>query len=230
MVHAIQNKKEMIMNKILAKAVWLIILLPVVYLAIAWNTLPEKIAMRYDLHGNVEKFGSRKELLGLAAILTAMNIFVYFLLTNMYRIDPKKHAVENKDRLQRIAFAVTVFISAILCLIIYSSKNASLRFNIAWVFSGVGLLFAVIGNYMPNLKPNYFAGFRLPWTLENENNWRKTHLLAGKLWFAGGLLLTAICLFLPPVAAIVVFFSIMLFITIIPMVYSYRLYKKQKSG
>ena len=96
--------------------------------------------------------------------------------------------------------------------------------------SGTGLLFAVIGNYLPNLKPNYFAGLRLPWTLENADNWRKTHALAGKLWFAGGLFLAAICLFLPTVIAIITFFVVMTVITIIPCVYSYRLYKAQKQN
>jgi uncharacterized membrane protein len=185
--------------------------------------------MNFDLHGNPERFGSRNELLVLVISLTGVNILVYLLLTNIYRIDPKKYAVENKDRLQRIAFAVVVFMTAILFLIIYSSKSASLKFNIGLVFSGVGLLFAIIGNYMPNLKPNYFAGFRLPWALENENNWKKTHFLGGKLWFAGGLLLAVVCLFLPPVVAIIIFFSIIMIITVIPCVYSYRLYKKQKA-
>ena len=96
------------------------------------------------------------------------------------------------------------------------------------IFSGVGLLFAVIGNYMPNLKPNYFAGLRLPWTLENEDNWRKTHRLAGKLFFSGGLILAIICLFTSPIASIIIFFAGTMIITIIPCVYSYKLYKRQK--
>jgi immunity protein, SdpI family len=83
---------------------------------------------------------------------------------------------------------------------------------------------------MHNIKPNYFAGFRLPWTLENADNWRKTHLLGGKLWFVGGLLIAVICLILPPAASMVAFYSIMTVVVIIPAVYSYRLYKKQKSG
>jgi len=91
----------------------------------------------------------------------------------------------------------------------------------------VGLLFAVVGNYMYNIKPNYFAGIRLPWTLENEDNWKKTHMLAGKLWFAGGLLVALTALFLPDKIALIFTFSIIILLTIIPTVYSYRLYKKQ---
>jgi uncharacterized membrane protein len=82
---------------------------------------------------------------------------------------------------------------------------------------------------MHNIKPNYFAGIRLPWTLENEENWKKTHLLAGKLFFAGGLLIAILCLLTPVIISIILFITITIIVTIIPGVYSYRLYKKQKT-
>jgi len=216
------------MNSTLKKIVWPIMAIPAVYLAVVWNKLPEKVAVHFDLKGNPDRFGDKSELLITTIILAVMNVVVYLILTNIYRIDPKKYAAENKDRLVKIAFAVVLFMSGILCLIIYSASNGNISFSTGIIFSGTGLLFAVIGNYLPNLKPNYFAGLRLPWTLENEENWRKTHQLAGKLWFAGGMFLAITCLFLPPVAAIAVFFSVMITITIIPCVYSYRLYKEQK--
>ena len=162
-------------------------------------------------------------------ILSALNIGVYFLLCNIYRIDPKKYAIENRDRLRRIAFAISVFLAAVLCLLIYSSNHGNIKFTTRLILAGVGLLFAFIGNYMHNIKPNYFAGLRLPWTLENEENWRKTHLMAGKLWFGGGLLIAVLCLLFPFTVAIASFFAVMLLLIIIPCVYSYRLYKKQKA-
>ncbi len=228
MVHAIQSKKEIDMNTILKKLVWLVILVPGIYLAIVWNQLPERIVMHYDIKGNPDRIGSKNEIIGLVAVIAAVSAFVYLLLTNMYKIDPKTYAAENKDRLARIAFAIVVFLTALACLAIYTSTAGAVQFNIGLVFSGVGLLFAVIGNYMPNLKPNYFAGLRLPWTLENPDNWKKTHLLAGRLWFAGGLLIAIICLFTPPVASIIIFSIITLTITIIPAVFSYRLYKSKR--
>ncbi len=216
------------MKNILSKIVWLVIAAPAIYLAVVWNQLPEKVAMHYNLQGNPDRYGSKNELIGLVAILIGTNILVYFLLTNIYRIDPKKHAGENKERLRRIAFAVVVFVSLLLFLIIHSSLRGDIQLSMGIVFSGVGLLFAVIGNYMPNLKPNYFAGFRLPWTLENADNWRKTHAIAGKLWFSGGLLIAVICLFTPPLFSAIIFFTITAALVIIPFVYSYRLYKQQK--
>jgi uncharacterized membrane protein len=230
MVHAVQSEKKVSM-KIASKLVWLIIAAPAVYLAIIWKELPATIAIHFDLYGNPDRYGSKKELILLVAIIVGVNMLVYLLLTNIHRFDPKKSAVENKGRLSRIAFATALFMSALLVLIIYSTKKGGFDdISIGLIFSGVGLLFAVIGNYMPNMKPNYFAGMRLPWTLENPENWRKTHALAGRLWFGGGLLIAVVCLFTPPLMSIIFFFVVMLMITIIPGVYSYRLHKKNKNA
>jgi uncharacterized membrane protein len=229
MVYAIQIKKEIIMESLLKKIVWLIIIIPAVYLALAWNNLPEKIAMHFDIHGNTDGYGNKKDLLLMIVLLTVVNMGMYLLLRNIYRIDPKKNAADNKGRFQRIAFAIAVFLAGVLCLIIYSSTHGNMKLSSRLMLAGVGLLFAFMGNYMHNIKPNYFAGIRLPWTLENEENWKKTHLLAGKLWFAGGLLITILCLLLPVIISMACFFAIMIPLIVIPCVFSYRLYKKQKA-
>lgn len=218
------------MNKLLTWLVFLVILVPGIYLAISWNDLPEKIPMHFDLNGNADRYGNKQELLTMVILLPAISLFVYFLLANIYRIDPKKYAEENRVRLKRIAFALVLFLSALTCLIIHSASAGSSTFDISLVLAAVGLLFAIIGNYLPNLKPNYFAGMRLPWTLENPENWRKTHALAGKLWFAGGILLAITCLFLPARAAMVLFFTVLLILVIIPTVFSYRIYIHQKKS
>jgi immunity protein, SdpI family len=216
------------MDKILNKAVWLIILAPAVYLLLVWEKIPERVALHFDWSGEPDRFGNKKELLTTSIILIVTSALIYLILTNIYRIDPKKSAAENKGRLRRLAFGLAVFMSALLCMIIYSSSNGNIHFSTGTLLAGMGLFFAFIGNYMHNIKPNYFAGFRLPWTLENADNWKKTHALAGKLWFAGGLILAIICLFLPAKPAMIVFFTVMIIITIIPVIYSFRLFQQQK--
>src|ERR1043165_3905328 len=117
MAYAIQIKKEIIMDSLLKKIIWVIFLAPAVYLAIVWNTIPETVPLHYDMKGNIDRYGSKNELLLIAALLSGINILIYFLLSNIYRIDPKKYAAENKERLRRLAFAISVFVSAILCVI-----------------------------------------------------------------------------------------------------------------
>jgi uncharacterized membrane protein len=184
--------------------------------------------MHFDLHGNADQFDNKNEFLWFMMIMAVVSVGIYLLLTNIWRIDPKKYAAENKGRLQKIGFALVVFLAAIECIVIYIGTHGSLKLDLRFFFALIGIFWAVVGNYMNNLKPNYFAGLRMPWTLENEENWRRTHHLASKLWFAGGLLITAICIFTSTTVSIVAIFAILLTMIIIPAVYSYRFYKKQK--
>ena len=206
--------------------IWLIALVPLVYLLSIWKGLPEEMAMHFDLKGNPDRFGNKSELLVMAVVLSAMSILIYFVLSNIYKIDPKKYAADNKDRLRRMGFAVAVFIIALTCFIIYSTSKGNMKMSMRYIFAGVGLLLCLIGNYMHTIKPNYFAGLRLPWTLNNEDNWRKTHLLAGKLWFIGGLVIAILCLLVPDTVAIVSFFIATMVLILVPVIYSYRLYRK----
>ena len=214
------------MDKFMKKIVWLFIIAPAIYLAIVWNTLPETIAMHFNLKGDIDRYGSKNELATMVLILIAVNAVVYLLLPQVYRIDPKRYAVENKGRLFRIAFAVAVFTAAVLCLIIYSSVHGNIKFSMRFILAGVGLMLAVVGNYIYNIKPNYFAGIRLPWTLNNDENWKRTHLLGGKLLFGGGLLIAVICLFAPFTFSMITLFIVLSAVTLITCIYSYRLYKK----
>jgi len=229
MVTAIQIKKETIMNKLLKKIIWPILLTPGIYLAIVWNRLPDKIAMHYNFRGQPDKYGGKTDLALVTALFTVIALIIFLLIPRIYKIDAKKRAVENKDNLLRLAFAIAVFMSFVSFIVIQGSLQGNSAFNVRLIFSGVGILFCIIGNYMHTLRPNYFAGLRLPWTLENEENWRKTHLFAGKLWFAGGLVIAVLCLFVPNTASIFVFAAVTMTLIIIPCVYSYRLYKKQKA-
>lgn len=214
------------MNKYLKRLIWVFILAPLIYMVVIWNMIPESVPLHTNLRGEVDRYGSKTELLVAIIILSLINTIVYFLLPQVYRIDPKKFAAENKSRLYRIAFAVSVFIAAILCLLIYSSIHENIALTGRLLLSGIGLLLAVVGNYVYNIKPNYFAGFRLPWTLSNDENWKRTHLLGGKLLFGGGLLIAVVCLFTPFNAAIIISFSILTLIIAVTTIYSYILYKR----
>ena len=214
------------MDKFLKWIIWLFVIAPAVYLAIIWNTIPETIAVHFDLKGKVDRYGNKNELLTMTLILTLLNAAIYLLLPQVYRIDPKRYAVENTSRLHRIAFAVSIFIAAVLCLLIYSSLYENIEFSTRFILAGVGLLLAVVGNYIYNIKPNYLAGIRLPWTLSNDDNWKKTHLLGGKLLFAGGLVIAVICLFTPFLFSMIMLFTILFLIILVTCIYSYNLYKK----
>lgn len=217
------------MNGLLRYLVWIIIIAPLVYLGVVWKELPEIVPMHYSIDGQIDRYGNKKELFIVMLIMTVVNIFVYLLTSNIHRIDPKKrNTAENLPRMRRLAFGVAVFLSCIGFFIIHSSLQQSVSINASYILAATGLLFSFIGNYMYNIKQNYFAGMRLPWTLESEENWKKTHLLSGKLWFGGGIIIALLCVSLPAKAAFIAFSVGAGILVIVPIIYSYQLYKKEK--
>ena len=219
------------MKKFLPYLTWMVLLAPLVFLRAIWKKLPDHVPMHYNINGEVDRYGSKSELITLICFMLALNIGVYLLLSNLHRIDPrKKYTKENMPVVKRLAFILVFFLSALSCFITYMALDANSSFTGKFTMCITGLLFAALGNYMYNIKPNYFIGFRLPWTLENEENWKYTHRLVGRMWFAGGLLLTVLALFLPTKAGFSAFMIIMAIITIAPSVYSYRFYKQHRDG
>ena len=61
-----------------------------------------------------------------------------------------------------------------------------------WCGLLVGLLFIIIGNYMPKFRQTYTMGVKTPWALADEENWNHTHRFGGRLWMAAGVVFLAL--------------------------------------
>ena len=94
----------------------------------------------------------------------------------------------------------------------------------------VGLMFVLIGNQLGKSRSMYLVGIRTPWTLASEEVWIKTHRLGGKLMVLGGLLL-ALFAFLPLPSGLfaTLFGGIVAIVVIVPIVYSYLLWRREKA-
>ena len=205
----------------------LIWLLPVAYITYIYPSLPVSVPVHFGLDGTADRFGTKGEFLGTHAIIMVVSAFVYLLFKGLPAIDPKKMVKYGETTFQKLGLGIVFFFSALCIAIVYSTIHRG--FGVTKVILPIiGLLFAFIGNIMNSIKPNYFAGVRTPWTLENEDNWRATHRLAGKLWFIGGLVLSIAVLLLPSTIGSIVFMSITGVLVLIPVVYSYLYFKKHQ--
>jgi len=86
----------------------------------------------------------------------------------------------------------------------------------------VGLVLAIVGNYLPKCKQSYTIGIKIPWTLSSEENWNRTHRFAGRIWVAGGLLLMLTGF----VGGFWIFLGVVLVMVFAPCIYSYILHRK----
>lgn len=200
-----------------------IALLPFVYLAYIWNRLPEKVPMHWNVSGEIDDYGNKNELLFMLLLVVGLPYLIFLVIPH---IDPKQKLQNMGNKLNNLRFVLSLFMSALSIFILYSVQQKTS--NTGLIFAIVGLLFAFLGNYFKTIKPNYFIGIRTPWTLENEEVWKKTHLLGGKMWFVGGLLM-AMTFVLPDPLNLFVFLGITAIISIIPIIYSYLEFRKLKS-
>ncbi|MBP6039767.1 MAG: SdpI family protein [Flavobacterium sp.] len=198
-------------------------LLPFVYLAYIWNELPKEVPMHWNASGEIDRWGDKSELFMMLFMLTGISYFVFLIIPY---IDPKQKLQNMGNKLNNLRLILGLFMSALAIYILYSVQQKTS--NPVLIFPLIGLLFAFLGNYFKTIKPNYFIGIRTPWTLENEDVWKKTHLLGGKLWFVGGLLM-AMTFVLPNKIQFYTFMGITAVISIVPIVYSYLEFKKAKN-
>jgi uncharacterized membrane protein len=199
----------------------LLILLPIIAGVILWDKLPDSVPIHFGPNGEPDDYAGR----GVAVfVMPLVMLGVHWMCMLGTAADPKNKDIDSKPL--GLVLWVCPLVSLLVNGIIYVTA-LGIAINIPMIFGlFFGCLFVVIGNYLPKCRRNYTIGIKLPWTLEDEDNWNRTHRFAGRLWTVGGLL-TIIAAFIGA-AFIFVFFGLILLMSIIPTIYSYLLYKKTK--
>jgi uncharacterized membrane protein len=214
------------MNKYLKESIfWILILIPFVYLTTIWSELPKVIPTHFDLSGNPNGWSDKN---GLIILIGLLEIGTYLLMLFIPFFDPKKKIQQMGDKYYSLRLLMTFFMSALSVYILYAGNGNKIR--PAVLIALIGAFDAVFGNYLQTVKPNYFIGIRTPWTLENEQTWRSTHRMAGRMWMAGGLLIMIMSLALNSNVELGILFAIVtVIIVLVPIIYSYKQFKKTHS-
>ena len=199
----------------------IIVLIPFLYLAYVWNSLPEKVPLHWNIEGEIDRYGEKSALILIPVLLP---LLIYVLFTIIPKIDPKGKIKNMGNKYTILKTIMTLFMSVLSMIIIYIALNETF-YNPNYIVLLIGILFAILGNYFKTLRANYFIGIKTPWTLENETVWKETHKLAGKLWFAGGLIIVLSSILLDKKTNFTLFAIITVLITVIPVVYSYIKYR-----
>ena len=196
-----------------------ITLFPMLLGFIVWDRLPENIATSFGWNGEITGYSSKMfAVFGLPAILTFVNL-ICIIATSA---DPRRKNISNK---MFTAVISIVPVCSLLCGICIYANALGYKISVESIMPVfMGILFFVLGFILPKCKQNYTIGIKLPWTLHDEKNWNKTHKLAGKLWICGGIIMIVSGLF----NLTFIFVTIIFALVIIPTVYSYLLYRKQK--
>ncbi len=188
----------------------------------AYPRLPEQVPSHWNLAGQVDGYSGA--LTG-AFLLPLITLGVYILFWIIPRIDPQK---ANYLKMGRVFWIVSTTLVAFLSLMYWGTIAVALGYLETlprWYFSGIGIIFILLGNYFGKIKFNYTFGIRTPWTLANEEVWAKTHRFAGPIWIVGGILM-ALAGVLPAAWTEPLFGIVIVLIAVVPMAYSYLVYRR----
>lgn len=210
-------------NKKLLLLTSLITLLPIPVGMALMDRFPNSMAIHFGFNGQPDGFASPVTAVFLMPLILLAGQWFLVLVS---RLDKSNH--NRNEKIQK----VVLWVIPILCNLCSFSMYAlalDMKFSpTGWMLLFMGVLFAVIGNYLPKTRMNATIGIRIPSTYSSEENWNATHRLAGKLWMVGGITMAGLC-WVPGMWAVVLLFSILTVMVVIPMVYSIRFQQKEKA-
>lgn len=187
----------------------------------AWESLPERVPTHWGVSGEPDAWGSR----GTLFILPMTGVFLWGVFTVLPRVGPRQANLERTRETWWLVANVALLMLLALQLVVL---GASLGWNIdasRIMLAVTGIFLAVIGNYLPRMRPNWWMGIRTPWTLENDEVWRETHRVGGR-WMLGGGILAAGAALLPAPLNFYLFMTIVMLAALVPVVYSYVLWRR----
>lgn len=202
---------------------YIIGLISLIISILALPLLPEQIPVHFNAQGIPDGYGSHLTVF----IFPAIILFITILGEFTKHTDPRAANYSAFSRHYYLFFlAINIFMFLVqLYVISYALEWIVLNIS-TLIMVATGILFIIIGNLLPKIKQNYFMGIKTPWALADEQVWYATHRFTGKLWFVAGIFL-CICGFLPLKFFAPAFIFIMLIMVLVPMIYSYIIFKKR---
>ena len=206
---------------------WILKILLIVSMLIAgrcvYDKLPAQIPSHWNAQGIVDGYGSKWTTL---IWLPALGVFLMVLFYFLPKLDPRKKNYSSFSTAREVLqLMILGFFAYIYFVIIYIVLHPEISI-MPLMLRGIGVLFFVLGIAMRYLKSNYFVWIKTPWTLESEVVRDKTHKLGSWLFMWAGIVFFLNAFwsgyFLP------VFLLVILVCVLVPMGYSYVVYKGLK--
>jgi len=189
----------------------------------SYGIMPDRVPIHWNIQGKVDGWGDRTTYLWMGPGLVGFGILLAaalpFLSPPKFKIDDFRATFNSLMLFVIMLMAFVHFMSA------YAALNPGKDMS-RWLVAGICIFFSLMGNLMGRIKPNFYAGIRTPWTLANEEVWRRTHRMGGRLFFFGGILGATLAAFGLMAPAIVV----VLTVSFAPVIYSFVISKRLESA
>lgn len=209
---------------------YVLVFLPLVITLIMLPLLPDQIPAHYGMDNQVTRWGSKYETLILPIMIILFGIFMLIIANHAAK---KEKDGKNNEKVCILATIISLSIFNIMTLFfLYTSFNKVENLSLILLDSGRllfgcwGCFMVIIGNVMPKLRINSLIGLRTKWSMKNETAWKKSQFYGGISFIIGGIIIIAICLFLPDINYSMWVTGILLAIILIDVFITYRVAQK----
>ena len=229
-------------NKVITTLMWIFALIPAVFTAALYRSLPDTMPMHYDVHGTVDRWGSKNELIIIVAIFLAVTAFIAFQVRSF-----EKKAENTDDEKAKTGFinnakvtAITGLICSVFMAVVFVFINLAgvkmvseggdiLSMDATrMICIGMGIMFIVMGNYIPKTRRNSIIGVRCSWTMYNDTTWSKSNRFASYLVVAAGVITVILALAMANVMnALLITVVLMLVICTVSLIYAHKVYVEE---
>ncbi|MGL4991198.1 MAG: SdpI family protein [Sarcina sp.] len=215
------NKKNKILMMILAILPFIVVLCTIKY-------LPDQIPAHYGFSGEVTRWGSKYE----SFIIPTLCMFFTFIMMLIMDSEMKNEDdTKNKKAIMMTTYIVPVIFNVLTYIFLYSSfkKITNIENSIVakLIIGVIGVVFIVLGYYLPKISQNSVIGIRTKATLSDEEIWQETHRHGSKFMIIYGIVIILISFITNFVLNILfVVFGLILFAIYISK-YSSKLYNKK---
>lgn len=203
----------------------IVIVCSILLTIIVYNKLPDLVPIHWNTMGEIDNYSPKAFGAFMAPVIM---IFTWSGMKFLPKIDPRKKNYEKFDKSYSVIVSMLLTFFLVIhtvTLLVALGYSISIEKIIPLI---VGVLFIVIGNYLPKSKSNFFYGIKTPWTLSSEVSWRKTHRLGGRLFVVAGIVCILSSFLLNGNIKAVVFFIAIMIAAIVPIVASYFYAKNDK--
>lgn len=226
------------------KMMWAISIFSLVLTAIVLQFMPDSVPMHYDFAGNIDRWGSKYEEFIFPAIILMLSLFWHLLIAYYEKkanktSSEKEHAeaLSNAKVLKIVGVLMVAMFTAMQGFSLYSAYvEANSNATQAYADIGkiscilIGVMFIVLGNYMPKTKKNQIVGVRISWSMYNDTTWMKSNRFGAVAMIIAGILTIITPVFVNSNIAVILLLTYLLVAMAVTLVYSHKVYKDELSG
>lgn len=198
--------------------------LPLVVTLTALGFLPDQIPAHYGADFQVDRWGSKYELL----LLPGFTILMGVLLLFFGKLASRQEGGQNN---RKAAIA-----AGLLCMALFNALTYYFLYT-AWAqvtdlsalpvgveqvaFGCMGVLLLVVGNWSPKLRNNALLGLRTPWSRKNDRVWKKCQRFGGISLMVAGAALVLAAVFTRGFLCLGLCLGVLLVLLVVDVAYSY---------